>query len=105
HHDMTHGSHTQDSTFSSAIALGSLPQRQLLCAIENVAQEAVEHQQAPQRPTMIARSRLMIVDELTKVRVVEKSGGGKALPEHRAAHAFAQRTPEPARDRHREAHL
>ena len=76
-----------------------------LGTVHHVAQEPVEHQQRPDRRAVVAQPRLVLVDEALEVRRVEEPGRGEALAEQALAHARGERAAEPARERHREAHL
>src|ERR1700687_1881033 len=70
-----------------------------------LAQEGFEHEQRPQRGTMIARTRLMRFDHLAQECGVEVSGVKQYRPEYCLLHPLPQRSAEPARERHRKAHL
>ena len=74
--------------------------------IDDVAQERLEHQERPQRRAVVARCRPGAAStRCASVRRVEPAGSGQALAEHGVAHALPQRPAEPARQRHRKAHL
>src|SRR5215831_10926184 len=73
--------------------------------IHHVAQKRLEHQQRPQRRAVIARSRLMGVEQMPQIRLVEPAGVEKAWTEHRFANTSSERTAEPTRERDREALL
>ena len=65
----------------------------------NVAQEGLEHQQRPQRRAVVARSRLMCVDQMLQVVAVEPAGLGQArarAPPRAPARAAGRGTSGPA---------
>src|SRR5690554_6648485 len=77
----------------------------LSCLLDHLALERLEHQQRPQDGAVLACAADMLRDEPLDAAHVEQAGPAEASRQQGFAQAIAQRAAEPARDRHREAHL
>ncbi len=67
--------------------------------------ESFEHQERPQRSAEVTDTRLMLRHDSLEEALVEDASVEKPRTEDRLAHALFERSPKPARERHRKAHF
>src|SRR5260370_38765645 len=87
--------------------VGTLRHLELLCGARThrLAQEGFEHEQRPERNTVIANTRLMIVDHVAQKSWIEISGAHQYRTENGGLYALSQRSAEPAAEPHGKPHL
>src|SRR5205823_13362075 len=88
-----------------APSCGLVEQPDIGGAVHDVAQEGVEHEKRPQRGAVITPTRLVLIDQFLEVAPIEEPRAREPFAQKRVAQATAERTPEPPRERNREAHF
>src|SRR5438128_7732505 len=93
--------------FARCLRLETLSHLELVCRARShhLAQKGFEHEQRPERYAVIARAGLMLVDHLPQKTGIEVTGVHQYRSEHCIPHSLAQRSAEPAGERHGKAHL